>query len=119
MLAILFTTNQNHFLLFWPKDNLKGFGRHEDSIINGRGENPAAMDALGSQLSANHAVIKRDYELMKWVNANSFRTSHYPYSEENLRMADREGFLVIDECAAVGFMSSLKNLVKRISRGSF
>ena len=48
MLAILFTTNQNHFLLFWPKDNLKGFGRHEDSIINGRGENPA--------------VIKRDYE---------------------------------------------------------
>ena len=83
----------------------KGFGRHEDSIINGRGENPA--------------VIKRDYELMKWVNANSFRTSHYPYSEENLRMADREGFLVIDECAAVGFMSSLKNLVKRISRGSF
>lgn len=105
MLAILFTTNQNHFLLFWPKDNLKGFGRHEDSIINGRGENPA--------------VIKRDYELMKWVNANSFRTSNYPYSEENLRMADREGFLVIDECAAVGFMSSLKNLVKRISRGSF
>lgn len=62
--------------MFWPKDNLKGFGRHEDSIINGRGENPA--------------VIKRDYELMKWVNANSFRTSHYPYSEENLRMADRE-----------------------------
>ena len=67
---------RNHFLSFWPKDNLKGFGRHEDSIINGRGENPA--------------VIKRDYELMKWVNANSFRTSHYPYSEENLRMADRE-----------------------------
>lgn len=62
--------------MFWPKDNLKSFGRHEDSIINGRGENPA--------------VIKRDYELMKWVNANSFRTSHYPYSEENLRMADRE-----------------------------
>ena len=62
--------------MFWPKDNLKGFGRHEGSIINGRGENPA--------------VIKRDYELMKWVNANSFRTSHYPYSEENLRMADRE-----------------------------
>ena len=74
--------------MFWPKDNLKGFGRHEDSIINGRGENPA--------------VIKRDYELMKWVNANSFHTSHYPYSEENLRMADREGFLVIDECAARG-----------------
>lgn len=76
---------------------LKGFGRHEDSIVNGRGENPA--------------VIKRDFELMKWIGANSFRTSHYPYSEENLRMADREGFLVIDECAAVGFMASLMNFL--------
>ena len=61
---------------------LKGFGKHEDSDIIGRGYNPA--------------VIKRDFELMKWIGANSFRTSHYPYSEEIYQMADREGFLVID-----------------------
>ncbi|KAA8820663.1 beta-glucuronidase [Bifidobacterium rousetti] len=76
---------------------LKGFGRHEDSAINGRGE--------------NLAVVKRDFELMKWCGANSFRTSHYPYSEEELRLADREGFLVIDEVAAVGFMKSLMNFL--------
>lgn len=66
----------------------KGFGKHEDSEIIGRAYNPS--------------VIKRDFELLKWINANSFRTSHYPYSEEILQMADREGIVIIDECAAVG-----------------
>lgn len=68
---------------------LKGFGRHEDSIYAGR-----AFDLN---------VEKRDFELMKWMGANSFRTSHYPYDEEVYRVADREGFLIIDEVPAVGF----------------
>lgn len=65
-----------------------GFGKHEDSEIAGRGYNPP--------------VIKRDFELIKWVGANSFRTSHYPYSEEIMQAADREGIVIIDEVAAVG-----------------
>lgn len=76
---------------------LKGFGKHEDSDIIGRG------------FSAG--VMKRDFELMKWIGANSFRTSHYPYSEEIYQMADREGFLIIDEVAAVGFFESLMNFM--------
>lgn len=67
---------------------LKGFGKHEDSEYVGR----------GFQLG----VIKRDFELMKWIGANSFRTSHYPYSEEVYQMADREGFVILDETPAVG-----------------
>ena len=67
-----------------------GFGKHEDSETAGRGYNPP--------------VIKRDFELIKWVGANSFRTSHYPYSEEIMQMADREGIVVIDEVAAVGML---------------
>lgn len=39
---------------------------------------------------------------MKWQGANSFRTSHYPYSEEMMRLCDREGIVVIDETPAVG-----------------
>lgn len=74
---------------------LKGFGKHEDSDIVGRGFNPG--------------VIKRDFELMKWIGANSFRTAHYPYSEEIYQMADREGFLIIDEVPAVGLMASTVN----------
>jgi len=87
---------------------LKGFGKHEDSDFYGRGYNPAAA--------------KRDFELMKWIGANSFRTSHYPYAEEILQMADREGFLVIDEVAAVGFFESLMNFFeadKKSSTGFF
>lgn len=67
---------------------LKGFGKHEDSDIRGRG--------------LDDALNVRDFELLKWIGANSFRTSHYPYSEELMQMADRQGFLVIDEVPAVG-----------------
>lgn len=77
---------------------LRGFGKHEDSDIVGRG--------------FNIGVMKRDFELMKWIGANSFRTSHYPYSEEIYQMADREGFLVIDEVAAVGLFQSLMNFME-------
>ena len=34
----------------------------------------------------------------------SFRTSHYPYDEAVYDMADREGFLIIDETPAVGLL---------------
>ncbi len=77
---------------------LKGFGKHEDADISGRGY--------------NSPVIKRDMELMKWIGANSFRTSHYPYCEEMMQQADKEGFLVIDEVAAVGFFESIMNFLE-------
>lgn len=77
---------------------LRGFGKHEDSDIVGRG--------------FNIGVMKRDFELMKWIGANSFRTSHYPYSEEIYQMADREGFLIIDEVPAVGLFQSMMNFME-------
>ena len=66
----------------------KGFGKHEDSHVNGRG--------------FNEALNVKDFNLMKWIGANSFRTAHYPYSEEIMRLADREGIVIIDETPAVG-----------------
>jgi beta-glucuronidase len=66
---------------------LKGFGRHEDFYVHGKG--------------LNIPLIVKDYDLLKWVGANSYRTSHYPYSEEEMRMADRQGVLIIDEIPAV------------------
>lgn len=53
----------------------RGFGRHEDSAIRGRG-----LDL---------PTVARDHELLAWIDANSYRTSHYPYSEEVLDVADR------------------------------
>ena len=66
----------------------KGFGKHEDSDIRGKG--------------LDQALNVRDAELLKWMGANSFRTSHYPYSEEMMQLADRQGFVIIDEVPAVG-----------------
>jgi len=67
---------------------LRGFGKHEDFPMSGRG--------------LNLPLWVRDFELLKWVGANSFRTSHYPYAEEVMQLADRLGFLVIDEIPAAG-----------------
>ena len=50
----------------------------------------------------SQALNVRDAELLKWMGANSFRTSHYPYSEEMMQLADRQGFVIIDEVPAVG-----------------
>lgn len=85
-------------LLNGEKVYLKGFGKHEDSDIVGRG--------------FHIGVMKRDFECMKWIGANCFRTSHYPYSEEIYQMADREGILVIDEVAAVGLFRSIMNFME-------
>jgi len=62
---------------------LKGFGRHEDFPVTGK--------------HVPGAVLVRDFYLMKKLGANSFRTTHYPYSEEHLDLADEMGFLVILE----------------------
>lgn len=66
----------------------KGYGKHEDTFPAGRG--------------LNLPMNVKDISLMKWQGANSFRTSHYPYSEEMMRLCDEEGIVVIDETTAVG-----------------
>jgi beta-glucuronidase len=76
------------FLINGEPFYFRGFGKHEDLHVHGRGHDDAAM--------------VHDFSLLSWIGANSFRTSHYPYAEEVLDHADREGIVVIDETAAVG-----------------
>lgn len=90
-----FEIKNGHFLLNNKPVYLRGFGKHEDADIRGRG-----LDLV---------TVKRDYECMKWIGANCFRTSHYPYAEELYYMADEEGFLIIDEVPAVGLEESTMN----------
>lgn len=80
------STDAGRLLLNGQPIQLRGFGKHEDTPVLGRG------------LSLAHLV--KDLGLLRWVGANSFRTSHYPYSEEAMQQADRQGLLVIDEVAA-------------------
>ena len=81
------------FLINGEPFAFKGFGKHEDSAVRGKGhDNP---------------FMVHDFALMEWLGANSFRTSHYPYAEEVLDYADRHGVVVIDETAAVGINMGL------------
>ena len=82
-----FEVRGDRLLLNGQEITLTGFGKHEDFPINGRG--------------LNVPLLVRDHELLRWVGANSYRTSHYPYSEEAMDLADRLGVLVIDEIPAV------------------
>jgi beta-glucuronidase len=78
----------NQFLINNKPFYFTGFGRHEDTAVRGKGHDQSFM--------------VHDFQLMHWIGANSFRTSHYPYAEEVLEYADRQGIVVIDETPAVG-----------------
>lgn len=70
----------------------KGFGMHEDADIRGKG-----LDL---------PTIIKNFNLITWMGGNSFRTSHYPYADEIMDLADQYGIVVIDECPAVGVQKS-------------
>jgi beta-glucuronidase len=76
------------FLINGEPFHFTGFGKHEDVPVLGKGHSDA------------HLV--HDFELLRWIGANSVRTSHYPYAEDFLDYADRCGIVVIDETPAVG-----------------
>jgi beta-glucuronidase len=84
----------------------RGFGMHEDLNVRGKGHDDVAMI--------------HDFQLLEWVGANSFRTSHYPYAEEVLDHADRRGVVVIDETAAVGLNLGMSGgLFRGANRATF
>ncbi|XP_076452855.1 beta-glucuronidase-like [Babylonia areolata] len=68
-----------------------GVAKHEDSDIRGKG--------------LDYPLIARDFNMLRWLGANCFRTSHYPYAEEIMDQADQQGIAVIDESPGVGIKS--------------
>jgi beta-glucuronidase len=80
-------TEGNQLLLNGLPLLLKGFGKHEDSPVRGRGLDLPQM--------------VKDFQLLEWCGANSVRTSHYPYAEEFYDLCDEQGILVIDEVFSI------------------
>jgi beta-glucuronidase len=93
------------FLINGEPFYFRGFGKHEDSALRGKGHDDTFM--------------VHDFALMEWLGANSFRTSHYPYAEEVLDYADRHGIVVIDEAAAVGLNAQLGGVLGGVSFTTF
>jgi beta-glucuronidase len=104
-----FTISGNKLLLNGKPVYLQGFGKHEDAYAVGKG--------------LHLPLMVKDFQIMKWIGANSFRTSHYPYAEEIMSYADRRGILVIDEVPAVSLdfrcvsqatMANHKEFIRRL-----
>uniref|UniRef100_G1QL13 Glycoside hydrolase family 2 catalytic domain-containing protein n=1 Tax=Nomascus leucogenys TaxID=61853 RepID=G1QL13_NOMLE len=79
---------ESHFLINGKPFYFHGVNKHEDADIRGKG--------------FDWPLLVKDFNLLRWLGANAFRTSHYPYAEEVLQMCDRHGIVVIDECPGVG-----------------
>eukprot|EP01113_Clastostelium_recurvatum_P027601 TRINITY_DN3332_c0_g1_i2.p1 TRINITY_DN3332_c0_g1~~TRINITY_DN3332_c0_g1_i2.p1 ORF type:complete len:623 (+),score=122.86 TRINITY_DN3332_c0_g1_i2:29-1897(+) len=78
----------NQFLINNQPFYFHGVDKHEDSDIRGKG--------------LDRPLVVKDFELLKWMHANAFRTSHYPYSEDWYNFADSTGVVIISEAPAVG-----------------
>lgn len=71
------------FKLNGKKVILKGISNHHD------------LGAVG--VAAHERAIDRQFEMLKAFGFNHIRTSHNPYSESFLRLADKHGILIVDE----------------------
>ncbi|HEV2764877.1 MAG TPA: beta-galactosidase GalB [Pyrinomonadaceae bacterium] len=83
------------FLLNGEPVELKGVCNHHD------------LGALGA--AVNTRALERQLEILKEMGANAVRTSHNPPAPELLELADRMGFLVIDEAFDAWRRSKKKN----------
>lgn len=76
-------SNEFGFKLNGKKVILKGVANHHD------------LGAVG--VAAHERAIERQFEMLKAFGFNHIRTSHNPYSESFMRLADKHGILIVDE----------------------
>lgn len=76
-------THDNGFLLNGQRVNINGTCNHHD------------LGALGTAI--NTAALTRQLTILKSFGCNALRTSHNPPAPELLTLADKMGFLVMDE----------------------
>ncbi|XP_055265931.1 beta-glucuronidase isoform X2 [Moschus berezovskii] len=81
---------ESQFLINGKPFYFHGVNKHEDADIRGKG--------------FDWPLLVKDFNLLRWLGANAFRTSHYPYAEEVLQLCDRYGIVVIDESPGVGIV---------------
>lgn len=90
-------THDNGFLLNGKRVQLNGTCNHHD------------LGALGSAF--NMSAMERQLTILKEMGTNALRTSHNPPAPDLLALADKMGFLVMDE-AFDCFLISKDNIAK-------
>jgi beta-galactosidase len=76
-------THDNGFLLNGKRVQIQGTCNHHD------------LGALGAAI--NESALRRQLSILKQMGCNALRTSHNPPAPELLMLADKMGFLVMDE----------------------
>ncbi|MBQ3038354.1 MAG: glycoside hydrolase family 2, partial [Clostridia bacterium] len=76
-------SEKGEFLVNGVPVKLKGVNHHDSHYLNG--------------YVMTHEELKNDLILMKKLNINTIRMSHYPPSPEFLELCDEIGFYVVDE----------------------
>lgn len=84
----------------WP---LGGLASESSARGRGSGSPRRALPQIRGR-GFDWALLVKDFNLLRWLGANAFRTSHYPYAEEVLQLCDRYGIVVIDESPGVGIV---------------
>lgn len=77
-------SEKGEFLINGTPVKIKGVNHHDTHPVNG--------------YAMSEADIDKDLELMKKLNINAVRTSHYPPTPYFLEKCDELGLYVIDEC---------------------
>ncbi|HXY38824.1 MAG TPA: beta-galactosidase GalB [Vicinamibacteria bacterium] len=86
---------QKGFLLNGKSVRFQGVCNHHD------------LGALGS--AVNRRALERQLEILRRMGTNAIRTSHNPPAPELLELADRMGFLVMDEAFDMWRIPKVKN----------
>ncbi|XP_036134909.1 beta-glucuronidase isoform X2 [Molossus molossus] len=81
---------ESQFLINGSPFYFHGVNKHEDADVRGKG--------------FDWPLLVKDFNLLLWLGANAFRTSHYPYAEEVMQLCDQYGIVVIDESPGVGIV---------------
>ncbi|MCU7549407.1 DUF4982 domain-containing protein [Chitinophagaceae bacterium LB-8] len=88
-------THDNGFLLNGKRVQLNGTCNHHD------------LGALGAAMNIH--ALERQLRILKSMGCNALRTSHNPPAPELLALADKMGFLVMDEAFDCFRISKTKN----------
>ena len=100
------TVTEDQFLINKKSFYFHGIGKHEDwDVRHNMHHVYVSTTSRLSQIVGKgiiDALLVKDLNTLKWLNASAFRATTYPFAEEMLDLADKAGIVVIGESTSVG-----------------
>lgn len=87
---------QTQFLINGKPFYFHGVDKHEgttDVVSCDTASHHSTTDWDTRGKGIDNVMVVKDFNMLNWLHANAFRTSHYPYADEFYEMADRQGLV--------------------------